>query len=372
MSDVDFHSQVQPQPQRGFAGALVPWPDAAELRGKVLVVLAFALADVLAGAAAAALTSYLITGHVSFSFVSLAMLVVCGLAFGVYTDETLPHVRLRRRAQAVGLYSFILFMTAEPNTPEYGYLYQILQALLLFVLSSYAELGVQKFLHGKLADPSDLRLQNVEPAQPAAFDAPLKRAIDLIIAVPAAILLAPVIGLMILKVKLTDPGPAIYVQTRVGRDGHEIRLFKIRTMYLDSAARLNKYLDETPEARAEWATYYKLYNDPRILPQVGHFLRRSSIDELPQLWNVIRGDMTIVGPRPLPDYHANSFDAEFQKVRTSVTPGLTGLCQVAGRRSELDIQRAHDLFYLRNRSFWLDLYIIMMTVPAVLTGSDAR
>ncbi len=200
----------------------------------------------------------------------------------------------------------------------------------------------------------------------------LKRAIDLAVAVPAALLLLPLVGLMVLAIKVIDPGPAFYVQRRVGRDGSHLRIFKIRSMYVDADQRLQEHLRTNAAAQAEWLRYFKLRDDPRILSHIGHFLRRSSLDELPQLWNVICGEMTLVGPRPLPDYHAASFDAEFQRIRASVTPGLTGLCQVMARRSDLAMQKAHDLFYIQNRSIWLDLYILLQTVPAVLSGNGAR
>jgi len=200
----------------------------------------------------------------------------------------------------------------------------------------------------------------------------VKRLLDFIIAIPVTILSLPVLLFSALWIMLVDGWPVFFAQERRGFHGETIRVLKLRTMYRDAEARLGTYLESNPEAREEWQRLFKLKKDPRVLPGVGTFLRRTSLDELPQIFNVLRGDMSLVGPRPFPEYHLAQFDRNFCEFRASVAPGLTGLWQVSARSDgDLVVQKSLDSYYIRNWSLWLDLYILMRTVVTVVRGSGA-
>jgi Undecaprenyl-phosphate galactose phosphotransferase WbaP len=202
----------------------------------------------------------------------------------------------------------------------------------------------------------------------------LKQTIDRLIALPLAIVSAPIIALLGLWVMAVSRGSPFFVQVRAGKDGRPIKVWKLRTMYPDAEQQLARYLSSNPGARLEWERYFKLADDPRILPGVGHFLRRSSLDELPQIFNVIRGDMSLVGPRPLSKAELDqSFDTSFQSLRSSVIPGITGLWQVSARSDgDQQVQQALDTYYIRNWSIWIDFYILSRTLGAVIAGRGAR
>ena len=197
----------------------------------------------------------------------------------------------------------------------------------------------------------------------------IKRTLDLAAALFGLLACAPLLGVCALWIRKVSPGNPFYTQEREGRDGTTLRILKLRTMFPNADEMLESHLAGDPSAREEWDRFCKLKRDPRILPGVGHFLRRTSLDELPQLWNVLKGEMSLVGPRPFPAYHNARFDPEFLQVRTQVRPGLTGLWQVAARSDgDLDVQQSLDGYYIRNWSLWLDIYILARTIRAVLAS----
>lgn len=201
----------------------------------------------------------------------------------------------------------------------------------------------------------------------------LKRMLDHVLTAPICLLSLPVLAVAAFAIKMVSPdGPVFFYQNRVGFGGRVIRVWKLRTMYPDAQKRLEEHLEVNPKAREEWRRKCKLADDPRLLPFVGRFLRRSSLDELPQLWNVLRGDMSLIGPRPLPHYHLDRFTPEFRRVRRQVRPGITGLWQVTARgNGTQEIHEQLDRFYITNWSPWLDIHLLFRTILAVVVGRGA-
>ena len=198
-----------------------------------------------------------------------------------------------------------------------------------------------------------------------------KRTFDLVVTVGLAPLWMPIVGLLALAVWLEDRASPFYAQRRVGRARQVFAAHKLRTMVPDAEAVLQRALAADDALRAEWEAFFKLERDPRIT-RVGAFLRKTSLDELPQLWNVLTGQMSLVGPRPLPLYHHDELAARVRDLRERVRPGITGLWQVSGRSDtgNLGMER-WDPYYVRNWSLWLDLVILVRTFRVVLSGSGA-
>jgi lipopolysaccharide/colanic/teichoic acid biosynthesis glycosyltransferase len=206
----------------------------------------------------------------------------------------------------------------------------------------------------------------------APGDSLAKRVLDVVILIPLALVALPLVVACAICVMAVSPGNPFYYQHREGRNGTRIRVWKLRTMYRDAEALLERHLAEYPEARSEWLRTYKLRHDPRILPLIGTLLRRSSLDETPQLWNVTCGEMSFIGPRPLPDHHLAAFGDDFLALRRSVRPGITGLWQVGGRSDGgVDRLKELDRRYISGWSVWMDLRILWATPWAVLTGKGA-
>ncbi len=199
----------------------------------------------------------------------------------------------------------------------------------------------------------------------------LKSAFDVVVAIlflPLILLLIAIIGLII---RIDSPGPVIFTHERVGQGGRTVGVYKFRSMYRDSAERLTRILKSDEAARAEWGATFKLKNDPRIT-RVGRFLRKTSLDELPQIFNVIKGDMSLVGPRPVVQEEIEKYYGRHAEYYHLVKPGMTGLWQVSGRNDTgYDYRVNLDKWYVLNWSVWLDTVLLLKTVKVVLKRDGA-
>ena len=194
----------------------------------------------------------------------------------------------------------------------------------------------------------------------------LDRTFDLIIAVIALIVTAPLMAVAALLVAAERKGPILFAHSRIGKDGKVFRVLKFRSMCVDGEETLAQHLRSDPVAKAEWDMDHKLRNDPRV-SRLGSVLRKSSVDELPQLVNVVRGEMSIVGPRPITSAEVEKYGSLFAAY-CSVRPGLTGIWQVSGR-NDVSYQRRveMDALYARKKSVLLDIRLILATIPAILS-----
>ncbi|MBD3393817.1 MAG: exopolysaccharide biosynthesis polyprenyl glycosylphosphotransferase [Chitinivibrionales bacterium] len=198
----------------------------------------------------------------------------------------------------------------------------------------------------------------------------VKAAMDIVLVLGTAPLWAPLFPVTVILIRIIDGANPFFLQERVGKRGLLFRTWKFRTMVPDAEEVLRRRLAQDGVLREEWERHYKLKDDPRVTA-LGRFLRRLSIDELPQLLNVLRGEMSLVGPRPLPLYHHDRLPARARELRERVRPGLTGLWQVSGRSDRMEDMQRMDSYYVRNWSPWLDIVVLVRTVRAVLKGEGA-
>jgi exopolysaccharide biosynthesis polyprenyl glycosylphosphotransferase len=206
----------------------------------------------------------------------------------------------------------------------------------------------------------------VEPVVRNGWRATAKRAFDVALAALALLVAAPVLAVAAVAIKVDSPGPVFFGQTRVGRGNRPFRIWKLRTMVADADAMKAQLADQN---QAD-GPLFKMDHDPRVT-RVGRFLRKTSLDELPQLWNVLRNDMSLVGPRPGLPSEAVHWDAELRE-RLRVKPGITGMWQVHGRSDAgFDEYARLDLYYVHNWSLLVDLAILARTVPTVLWSKGA-
>lgn len=209
-------------------------------------------------------------------------------------------------------------------------------------------------------------MMTVNKVRMAGWDKALKLLLDYAIAVPAVILLTPVFALIWILIKLDSPGPAIYRRRVMGVNGRQFDAFKFRTMRIDG----DEILEKNPELMKEYLENFKLKEDPRIT-RIGNFLRKTSLDELPQLFNVLGNEMSIVGPRMICPQELAKYD-QWDINLLTVKPGITGLWQVRGRSEVSYEERVRmDMLYIRNWTIWLDIQLLIQTIPAVLSRRGA-
>ena len=202
---------------------------------------------------------------------------------------------------------------------------------------------------------------------------PAKRAFDLLVGSILLITTVPLILIAAVAIRLETPGSPFFTQTRLGRDGKPFRLCKLRGMYSDARGRFPSHYDYSCKQDLDFCFHHE--EDPRVT-RAGMFIRKTSIDELPQLWNVLRGEMSLVGPRPLPVYEVAKIEVTSQRRRLSVKPGITGWAQLSYPygASELDAleKLQYDLYYIKNGNLLFDIAILVQTAEVVLMGKGAR
>lgn len=281
--------------------------------------------------------------------------------FGSLRD--IPKLARKQKVDAV----FIL-LNGKP-LPYLSDLYSYLQRNVgeIFFIPSFTSLGLfnAEILFLFSGPLSFIRVKNPLSSH---LNQVLKRIFDFVVSFLLLLISLPFMLLISIAIKIDSPGPVIYKHKRVGRGGKTFFIYKFRTMYLDSDKRLSLFLSRHPQEKKKWFLYRKLDEDPRVT-RLGSILRRFSLDELPQLWNILKGDMSLVGPRPVTTEEIDLYYKDVNHFYFAVRPGLTGLWQVSGRNKLSFDQRVKlDVWYVQNWSLWLDLVILLRTIPVIIKG----
>lgn len=234
---------------------------------------------------------------------------------------------------------------------------------------------VTDYIRSKVGQPLMQEVQGhpvlvFPPREVPGWQIVAKRVLDITLSLVGLVLFSPLMALVALGIRLESKGPAVFVQERSGQRGRVFRMYKFRSMVCDAATQQEELAAYN---EMEGGPVFKISNDPRVT-RCGAVLRRTSLDELPQLWNVLRGEMSLVGPRPLPVYETRKIMDSSHRRRLSIKPGLTCLWQIAGRNQirNFDEWMKLDLEYVDSWTFWMDLKIVMKTIPVVITGLGAR
>lgn len=214
---------------------------------------------------------------------------------------------------------------------------------------------MESYVKSKLTSPGNIILKNI---------------FDYLLSLSGIVVVLPIFGLISLCIYIDSPGPIIYKHLRVGKNGKLFYCYKFRTMMVNAQEELERIFEKDPLAQAEWQSLFKLKDDPRIT-KVGKFLRRTSLDELPQVFNVLKGEMSLVGPRPIVEEELVRYENNVAEY-LAVTPGITGYWQVHGRSDTTYEERVKmDVWYVYNWSMWLDIKLLWMTISKVWNQEGA-
>ncbi len=222
----------------------------------------------------------------------------------------------------------------------------------------------------KLEEMEGILFLNVKKNKIKGINAVIKRTVDVVGAIVALIIFSPLFAVIAIMIKLDSPGPVFFGHKRIAQNGKTFYCLKFRTMVKNAQEILQELLESDPEAKREFKTNFKLKSDPRIT-RIGKFLRKTSLDEFPQFINVLKGEMSLVGPRPIVEREIEKY-GKYGETLLKVKPGITGFWQISGR-NDVDYEEriALDMYYIQNWSLWLDIKIILRTVPAVLAKKGA-